>query len=53
MVMSQSGQNQPLVSAIANECAETRTISKYKRMNVQFYYKNRTRHHLTFNERHG
>jgi len=35
-VMSQSDQNQPPVSAFANECLETRTTSKYKLMNVQF-----------------
>jgi hypothetical protein len=37
--MSQSDQNQPLVSASANECVETRTMSKYKLMNVNFYYR--------------
>ena len=51
-VMSQYYQNEPPVSAFANECVETRTLSKYKLMNAQFYYKDRTSHHLTFNEYH-
>ena len=36
--MSQSDQNQPPVSAFANECVETRTMSKYKLMNVQGFF---------------